>query len=175
VRIRQVKPSFWSDSKLAELPEGTRLFYIGLWMLADDAGWLRWDAPEAAKELYGYEPRHRREKRTAVMLEALTGAGRVIVHACGHLEIPRLTAHQRLAGPEKQVRTVYREHQRCIETANTRSAPQAPAGARSSPARNGNGKGTSYGDGKVSEGKVERAQDEISEFRQKVPRPGATA
>jgi hypothetical protein len=41
VRIRQVKPAFWADSRLAELPERTRLFYIGLWMIADDAGWLR--------------------------------------------------------------------------------------------------------------------------------------
>ena len=71
MRIRQVKPSFWSDSVLARLPERSRLFYIGLWMIADDAGWFRADVPEIANELYGYEPARRREDRVSLMLAGL--------------------------------------------------------------------------------------------------------
>jgi|SRR5215471_10941261 len=39
-RIRTIKPEFWSDEKLAPLPPVTRLVYVGLWSLADDAGRL---------------------------------------------------------------------------------------------------------------------------------------
>ena len=59
MRIRQVKPSFFKDPLMAELTPPVRLFYVGLWMLADDAGWFRWDVAEVGNELYGYEPRGR--------------------------------------------------------------------------------------------------------------------
>ena len=52
MRIRQVKPAFWTDARIAALPAPARLFYIGLWMVADDAGWLRWDPSQIANELY---------------------------------------------------------------------------------------------------------------------------
>lgn len=133
-----MKPAFWSDALIAELPEPTRLFYIGLWMIADDAGWLRWDAVEAARDLYGYESRGRREKRVVVMFESLTEAGRVVLHDCGHAEIPRFTDHQRLSGPTKQVQTTLNEHLRtCVShsPAGSRGSPQPPADPR--PERNG--------------------------------------
>jgi hypothetical protein len=139
VRIRQVKPAFWSDAKLADLPEPTRLFYIGLWMLADDAGWMRWDATEAAKDLYGFEGRARRERRVSQMFDQLVAAGRVIPHVCGHAYIPTMASHQRLSGMTKQVHTYLSEHQRqCIPA----GGPPLPAGTRETPpvpARNGKG------------------------------------
>jgi hypothetical protein len=156
MRIRQVKPAFWSDEKLAELPESTRLFYVGLWMIADDAGWLRWNAIEVARDLYGYESRGRRERRTAAMFDALVAAKRVVVHPCGHAEIPRMVTHQRLSGPTKQVQTTLNEHLRVCHSspspAGSRDDPQSPANPR--PERNGtdvergtvrNGKGTGKG------------------------------
>lgn len=133
MRIRQVKPAFWSDARLAELPEATRLFYIGLWMIADDAGWLRWDASEVARDLYGYEGRVRRERRVTGMFAALVADGRVVVYECGHVEIPRMTTHQRLSGTAKQVQTAWKAHQSCLlpRTSETpRVSPQVPADAR---------------------------------------------
>lgn len=164
MRIRQVKPAFWSDAKLASLPEGTRLFYIGLWMVADDAGWLRWDPAEVARDLYGYQERRSREKRVASMFEQLRAAGRVVLHECGHVEVPKLSDHQHLAGSTKQVRTTFNEHLRgCVSP--SRADPQEPAGNREPPHRlgNGNGKVRSV---KVSEG-IKRASargGEPSEF-----------
>ena len=39
MRIRQIKPSWWLDKDLqTRLSADAREFYIGLWMLADDAG-----------------------------------------------------------------------------------------------------------------------------------------
>lgn len=119
MRIRQVKPSFWADAKLAALSERARLFYIGLWMLADDAGWLRWDPAEAARDLYGYESRKHREQRVVAMFGEIMGAGRVELHDCGHAFIPTLRDHQRFASADKQVRTIEREHAAC---------PRPPAG-----------------------------------------------
>lgn len=133
MRIRQVKPAFWSDARLAELPERTRLFYIGLWMIADDAGWFRWDPIEVARDLYGYESRVLRERRVSAMFASLTATGRVILHPCGHAFVPRMTTHQRLSGVAKQVQTSWKEHQTCIAPqlpADPREPPQVPADPR---------------------------------------------
>jgi hypothetical protein len=129
VRIRQIKPAFWADAKIADLSEGTRLFYIGLWGYADDAGWLRWDPREVSRELYGYEqPRHR-EARSSRMFAELVAAKRVFLHDCGHAELPRLTEHQHLAGTTRQVKTIYNEHTKCL----SRQSPQLPAEPREAP------------------------------------------
>ncbi len=138
MRIRQVKPAFWSDDKLAELPEATRLFYIGLWMTADDAGWFRWNPVEVAGDLYRYETRTRRERRVAVMFASLVDSERVVLHPCGHAEIPTMAVHQRFSGPTKKVQTSLNEHLKgCVSQvpAGSRSSPQVPANPR--PERNG--------------------------------------
>ncbi len=117
---------------MAGLTPSVRLFYIGLWLLADDAGWFRWDTAEVGNELYGYEPRTRRERNVV-----------------GHISIPTFTDHQRLSGLTKQVRTEWKEHDtRCIPNlpADPREPPQNP-----DPVRNGSGKGT--GTGTVGNGK----------------------
>lgn len=37
-RIRTIKPEFWTDSLMVQLPHMTRLLFIALWSLADDHG-----------------------------------------------------------------------------------------------------------------------------------------
>jgi hypothetical protein len=149
MRIRQVKPAFWTDARIAALPPAARLFYIGLWMEADDAGWLRWDCSQIANELYGYESRRRRERDVEAFLALLVAAERVIVHPCGHVEIPRLTTHQHLSVTSKQVRTTQREHAVCQDS------PQKPAETREDPplpSRKGKGEGHVNGGGKETVG-----------------------
>lgn len=171
-----MKPAFWSDAKVAELPEATRLFYIGLWMIADDAGWLRWEPSEVARDLYGYEGRARRERRTAAMFDQLVTAKRVVLHPCGHAEVPKLSAHQHLGGSTKQIRTSFNEHLKgCVSPspADARDDPRMPAEARI-----GNGKERVM----VRNGKERSGQstahapdgarlEEETEFSQRVPRP----
>jgi hypothetical protein len=149
MRIRQVKPGFWTDAKLAELREPVRLFYIGLWMIADDAGWLRVDVPEIARDLYGFDGRKRREANVATYLEALVAAKRVRVEECGHALVVKLRDHQHLAGSTKQVKTIEREHARC--------APQNPAGPRIDPPPPAP---VSKGLGKVRNGSVGQGQED---------------
>lgn len=140
MRIRQIKPSFWSDAKIADLSERTRLFYIGLWGIADDAGWFRWDAREIAVTLYGYETPRTREAKVVKCMAELVSAGRVVIaEDCGHAQVVHLADHQHLGGLNKQVRTVYTQHRAC-----TPVSPRIPAHPRASPLsaaplRSGNG------------------------------------
>lgn len=173
MRIRQVKPAFWSDRAMASLPEPTRLFYIGLWGIADDGGFLDDSTAEIAGELYRYEPVKRREIRVEDMLSQLIAAERVVRHECGHLEVPRLAEHQHLAGAMKQVRTTMNEHLRkCLSPqipAETREGPRVPDDPR--PVK-GNGQVMVRSE-KVSNGKVDarEAQNETTgtgEFKTRV-------
>lgn len=47
-RIRTIKPEFWTDSRIVQLPFEARLFYIGLWNYADDDGYVI-DEPDRLK------------------------------------------------------------------------------------------------------------------------------
>jgi hypothetical protein len=168
MRIRQVKPSFFKDARIAALTPSVRLTYIGLWMLADDAGYYRWDVAEAGLELYGYESRGKRERDVTRHLAALVVAGRVDDLGCGHVLIPTLTDHQRFGGPTKRVTTYQREHADCPRIpANPRGSPLIPGTVRNGTERKAvgerNGDGTSD---------ARRRDDETeSDFRQRAGIP----
>ena len=44
-RIRTIKPDFWTDEKIVQLPYEARLLFIGMWNFADDYGFI-WDEPD---------------------------------------------------------------------------------------------------------------------------------
>lgn len=157
---------------MAALSPSVRLFYIGLWMLADDAGYIRWDADEAAIEIYGYESRGRRDRLVTDNLAALVTVGRVVDLKCGHLRIPTLTDHQRFGGATKRVLTFEREHLSCAPPplpADPRGDPPPPAAVR-----------IGTGNGSVRKGSEQESAPEPepdgsvapTEFSQRVPRPG---
>ena len=57
MRIRTIKPDFWTDAKVSKLTYLARLLFIGLWNVADDEGRfksdprIRWEyAQEKGKE-----------------------------------------------------------------------------------------------------------------------------
>lgn len=130
MRIRQIKPDYWRDRLLATLSADVREFYIGLWMQSDDAGWMRWDVGELGADLYPYRPVAKRERSIAEWGETLQKAKRIVIHDCGHAEIPNLVRHQRLSGAAKQVHTHRREHEvRCLShiPADSRADPLLPA------------------------------------------------
>ncbi len=98
MRIRQIKPDYWRDELIAALPDSVSRFYIGMWQEADDAGWLHWNVSEIALDLYGYQPRARREKWVRERAQALVSIGRLHLHECGHAFLPTLTKHQKFGG-----------------------------------------------------------------------------
>lgn len=173
MRIRQVKPDFWRDSVMTELDDTVRLVYIGLWMEADDAGFIRLDISEIARDLWD-APKSEREGRLSASLDVLVSVSRVMLLECGrHATIPTLVEHQRLASPDKRVLSVSREHAReCV------ASPQEPAGPRVSPTRNvkgkgkeGEGKGGYGGDGSAVDADRDRGTTGSTEFQLLVPRP----
>jgi hypothetical protein len=138
MRIRSVKPEFWRDRPLASLSADARLFYIGLWMEADDAGWLTWDLAEIAADLYPYRPTHSRERQVGGYLEqllGLPGEARVVIYDCGHARVANLVEHQRFGGTRSLA--VLRKH----ESACLRAAPRSSAEDLGSSAMGGEGRG----------------------------------
>jgi hypothetical protein len=131
VRIRQIVPHYWADQLLfKELTACEREFYIGLWMAADDAGWLTVDVAELAAELYRYEDVAAREAKFVRQMDHLKQLGRVQVYECGHGLVPNLTRYQRLSGPTKRVYIVRNAHAGCTPPAGNRGDPRVPAGPR---------------------------------------------
>lgn len=126
MRIRQVKPAFWTDKVTARLSRSARLTYIGLWMLCDDAGWIEaFDAEQAAAELFPWEPVGRRTREVAHDIDVLSEAGRVVISEdCGCLHVPHLAEHQRIAGHQTfAARDAHRRHQ--VATASDIPLPVA--------------------------------------------------
>jgi hypothetical protein len=111
MRIRAVRPDFWQDDTLGHLSDAVRLFYIGLWCVADDAGWLEWKPSQLGAALYPYRSSHRRVREIEAWGDVLVQAGRVVRHPCGCAYIPTLTKHQRAGGnPSYQYREKHRYH-----------------------------------------------------------------
>ena len=54
-RARNIKPGFFDNEILGELPALTRLLFIGLWCLADREGRLQDRPKRIKKELLGYD------------------------------------------------------------------------------------------------------------------------
>lgn len=113
MRVRLVRPGFWSDARMAALSIPVRLTYIGLWCLADDAGVFIWDAREIAAELYRFEGVKHRERAVIDHLDALLTAGRVELLDCRrHARIPTLPTH-RIKGGEQSYGIQARHQQQC--------------------------------------------------------------
>lgn len=113
MRVRLVRPAFWSDAKMAALPVPVRLTYIGLWCLADDAGVFVWDAQEIAAELYRFEAVKHRERAVIDHLDVLLTAGRLELLSCRrHARIPTLPLH-RAKGGERSFWLWDRHKQHC--------------------------------------------------------------
>lgn len=98
-----MRAEFWTDEILAGLPDAGRLFYIGLWMVADDEGWLRFDRARIGALLYPYRPKGRRERDIDRWTDDLVTLGRVILHDCGCAVIPTLRKHQVIGGKRSRV------------------------------------------------------------------------
>jgi len=120
MRIRQVRPEFFSDPIISKLKPDVRLTYIGLWCVADDAGWLVWDVPNVGALLYPYESVRVREVRIARAGVDLAEAGRIVIHPCDCALIPRLEDHQRIGGNKSfTIRDKHKVHTRMDKSAVT--------------------------------------------------------
>ena len=98
MRIRQIRPEFFTDPVTAHLSPVAQITYVGLWCVADDAGWLAWDVPQIGALLSPYKSVRVRERAIEHAGEELVRAGRLVIHPCGCALIPKLEAHQKIGG-----------------------------------------------------------------------------
>jgi hypothetical protein len=99
-RIRTIKPEFFLDDELAELPPLTRLLFIGLWTIADCAGCLH-DRPKRIKAQVlpfdNCDPEN--------MLQDLHNAKFILRYRVAneaYIKVVNFNKHQRLSGLEAQ-------------------------------------------------------------------------
>jgi len=95
-RIRTIKPEFWTDEKIVQLPFEARLLFIGLWNFADDDGYVV-EEPERIR--LQVLPSDRVD--CEILLDLLVAAslldrmeladGRTVLH------IPKFAVHQKIS------------------------------------------------------------------------------
>jgi hypothetical protein len=108
-RTRLIRPEFFSDETLATVGDATRLFYVGLWTLCDDAGYFDLKPRQIAAVLYPFRGQAARQRLTDKALAELESLGRVRVLTCGiHATIPTLPGHSIKGGTKAE--TYFRRH-----------------------------------------------------------------
>ena len=125
-----IRPAYWTDADLhTRLTAEQREFYIGLWMEADDAGFIAWDVDRIGADLYPYKTLGWRRDRLPKWLGVLGVHARLL--SCGqHVLIPSLPRHQ---APPKPSYQNQRAHDRCVRQV----APPGITGDQRAPAQEG--------------------------------------
>lgn len=116
-RTRLIRPTFFTDRKMAKLTDSARLVYIGLWTLCDDAGFFEYDVPEIAVALFPREGARKAERRIEDAIVRLVAAERVELLPCGlHAIVPKLPDHRARGG--ETLYTIRKRHEsRCLRRA----------------------------------------------------------
>lgn len=174
MRIRQIKPTIFLDKTLmTQCSAATREFYIGLWMYADDAGWFEWDVTKIATEIYRFGGVAKRERDANAHAHILANlepdAPHLVIHDCGHAEVPKMPQHQRISDA-KRVRTDFDRHmnERC--PAHPRGKPRIAADPL--PGKERVGKEERNGKGMEQVGGAQARNDEEPiRFADRVPPP----
>lgn len=104
MRIRSIKPEFWTDAMSGEWDARLALFYIGIWQAADDAGRLRLDPRLLRAELDPFDAKFGGTDGVAELLERLVSLGRILAYDVDGLRygvVARFAAHQKIDRPTK--------------------------------------------------------------------------
>lgn len=104
-RIRTIKPEFFKNEQLSDLPAITRLLFIGLWTQADKEGRLL-DRPKRLKaEIFPYD-----NVNIDTELSRLQSAGFIERYEVGEMkviQVDKFTRHQRISGNEALTKSEY--------------------------------------------------------------------
>lgn len=162
MRGRYLMREYWSDSDLfLRLTPDQREVYVGLWMLADDEGWMPRDVPAIAAALYRYEDRKPREDRVRAALDRLRDLEKVESLRCRCLHLPAVARYPRAGKKSTEHRSEHQKHLNGPKAIQTDLNP-SPVPTRRDP---------SLPD--VAGAPREGAAPSESEFRFRVPRPAA--
>jgi hypothetical protein len=98
MKIRTIKPAFWSSAKIASVSREARLVFIGLWNVADDEGRLLGGTKGLAGLLFEHDE-DVGAREIASWLDQLEGCGlihRYSVAGVGYIDIPGFFEHQKI-------------------------------------------------------------------------------
>ena len=120
MRARLIRPEFFRDSRMGRLSRDLRLFYISIWTVADDAGFLEWDPVEIGAALYPYDPPDERERNVKEWAKVLVREKRIEVLSCKkHARIPTIERWKIPGG--KQYYGVRTDHEKGCRSVPKRS------------------------------------------------------
>jgi hypothetical protein len=111
--VREAKGRWFTREYMADrewMTEYTapeREWYLLTAMYSDDAGYLPWDLPDNAANLYRYESPARREKRVLGYVSHFAASGRFQDLGCGHALMPSVGKHPRGRTHEYGVRSLH--------------------------------------------------------------------
>lgn len=116
MRGRYLMREYWSDTDLfTRLTAEQRELYIGLWMLADDDGWLPRDVHGIAAALWRFEDSGTRDPRTRNGLARLRDLGKVESLRCGCLHLPAVSKYPRAGKKASDHRLAHDSHARTVQ------------------------------------------------------------
>lgn len=92
-RARNIKPGFFLNPELSELPDRAKLLFIGIWCLCDSEGKMEWNPKRVRAELFPYDV----DTDCTVLAQCLHDAGFIqtyVVDDEWYLYVPKFSKHQ---------------------------------------------------------------------------------
>lgn len=168
MRGRYIQREFWGDTDLhTKATADVREFYIGLWMLADDKGWMPRDIVGIGAALYRFEGPDEREAHVRANLDRLQTLGKVRSHRCKCLFMPAVARYPRAGKPNDSHFKAHQTHSNAVSNRssdiqkdlNPSPVPSLPdpSPRAHAPAKRG--------------ARMESVSDVLTDFQQRVPRP----
>lgn len=170
-----IRPSYWTDADLhIRLTSAVREFYIGLWMMADDAGYVAWDVTRVGAELYPFRAQAWRTRELPKMLARL-GPGHARVLDCGrHVLVPGVPKFNSVPKPSYQNQRAHDTCLRHMAPAGATGPHVAPGGTSTVREEKRREENTNPAPARARE-RADANGDAASEFQRLVPRPGGHA
>lgn len=120
MRGRYLMREYWSDSDLfLRLTADEREIYVGLWMLADDDGWMPRDVPAIAAALFRYEDRAPREAKVRAGLVRLRELEKLESTPCRCLFLPAVARYPRAGKKSSDHRIEHQRHSSKVKPIRT--------------------------------------------------------
>jgi hypothetical protein len=99
MRIRTIKPEFFRDpDTTGRWPADLKMFYVGMWCVADDAGRFAWDEDLIGSDLFPFD----RKADVGKLLARLVEAGVVVTYTVDGRKygfLKNFSAHQKINRP----------------------------------------------------------------------------
>lgn len=124
MRGRYLMREYWSDAALfTKMTPAEREVYIGLWMLADDAGWMPRDIQAIAAALFRYDEPAAREALVRSTLVHLRTLHKVDSLRCGCLYLPAVSRYPRAGKRSAEHLIAHQEHSNGFKRNQSHSNP----------------------------------------------------